>query len=219
MFGLPHQSLEEFKDDLESALELEPDHLSAYGLTLHEGTPFARWDREGRWPNRDADAEAAMFEHLIDRMAAAGFEHYEISNWAKPGRASRHNQKYWSDCDIHAFGASAHGAIGGRRISNERNLRVYVEHLGGAKGPVSVEEDPPTDERSRGGEVMMLALRRLGGVSWEELTAWLGADARQLYASELGELQKGELIEADGDRLRLTHRGVMVADRVMERFF
>ncbi len=219
MFGLPHQTLEDFEVDLEAALELEPDHLSAYGLTLHEGTPFARWDREGRWPQRDIEHEAAMFERLIERMQEAGFEHYEISNWAKPGRASRHNQKYWCSCDVHAFGASAHGVIGGRRFSNIRNLKGYIENSGESGGVVSVEEDPPLDERSRAGEVMMLALRRLEGVGWDELGPWLGTDPRQLYAAELQELREHALIEVGSHRLRLTRRGLMVADQVMERFF
>lgn len=217
MFGLPHQTLEEFETDLNAALELEPAHLSAYGLTLHEGTPFARWDREGRWPRRDIEDEASMFELLIDRMAAAGYEHYEISNWAKPGRQSRHNRKYWSASDIHAFGVSAHGVIGGRRFSNPRDLNAYI--AASHETTFSVAEEPPSGERARAGEVMMLALRRLPGVDWDELTGWMGADPRRIYREEFAELHSSGLLIADDSGLRLTRRGLMVADSVMERFF
>lgn len=219
MFGLPKQSLHDFEFDLQAALELQPEHLSAYGLTLHEGTPFARWDREGRWPARDVEDEAAMFERLIERMAGAGYEHYEISNWARPGRESRHNRKYWSRCDIFAFGASAHGVLGGLRFSNPRDLKGYMETAAAGSPDFSVVEDAPAGERARAGEVMMLALRRLPGVGWDELTGWIGADPRTLYAAELDELNRGGLLETGETGLRLTRRGLMVADRVMERFF
>lgn len=218
MFGLPHQTLEEFETDLEAALELGPEHLSAYGLTLHEGTPFARWDREGRWPRRDLETEAVMFERLIDRMAAADFHHYEISNWARPGRQSRHNRKYWSACDVHAFGVSAHGVLRGRRVSNARDLEAYIA-AGGDGASVSTLEEPPAHDRTRAGEVMMLALRRLPGVGWDELTDWIGNDPRAMYRKELEELGAGGLLIADDAGLRLTRRGLMVADSVMERFF
>lgn len=216
MFGLPEQSIAEFRADIGTALELAPDHISAYGLTLHEGTPYARWDREGRWRRPALAEEATMLEELIDTMAAAGYEHYEISNWAKPGRASRHNAKYWRRCDVYAFGTSAHGVLGGRRYSNVRDLRRYIE--AGGSGVAADEEAPATD-RARSGEVMMLALRRLDGVGWEELRDWMGRDPRQVYGPELESLRSGGLIAEEPGRVRLTRRGLMVADRVMEKFF
>lgn len=219
MFGLPEQTLAEFEADVEAAMELEPEHLSAYGLTLHEGTPYARWDREGRWRRPEMDEEAAMFELLLDRLAVAGYEHYEISNWARPGRASRHNRKYWSRCDVHAFGASAHGVLGGRRYSNVRDLRRYLDTAGGTRGIAQVEEEPPQTERARGGEIMMLALRRTAGVGWEEINAWLGGDAREIYREELAMLGEEGLIGAGEEGLRLTRRGLLLADRVMGEFF
>jgi oxygen-independent coproporphyrinogen III oxidase len=218
MFGLPEQSLSEFEADLEAALEVGPEHISAYGLTLHEGTPYARWDREGRWRRPESEEEAAMLELMIDRLAAAGFEHYEISNWAKPGRASRHNRKYWRRCDVYGFGASAHGVIGGRRVSNARDLKQYIEGRGVAEGLAGAEE-VPSDERSRSGETMMLALRRLDGVGWEELRDWIGGDAREIYAGEIRELSEGGWVKAGANGIRLTRRGLMIADRVMEKFF
>lgn len=219
MFGLPEQTHGEFEHDLEEALALQPDHISAYGLTLHEGTPYARWDREGRWRRPEMDEEAEMFELLLDRLAAAGYEHYEISNWAKPGRASRHNRKYWKQCDVHAFGVSAHGVRGGRRMSNVRDLNRYIETSGGTKGGASVEEEAPATERARRGEVMMLALRRTDGVAWDELNSWLEADARELYRDQLEGLAEEGLALADEGGLRLTRRGVLMADWVMEQFF
>src|SRR5207248_941443 len=113
--------------DLDAALAFAPEHISAYNLTLHAGTPFAQWQRAGKLNLPDEALQAAMFERLMDTLAAAGYEHYEISNWARPGRASRHNSKYWRQADIYAFGPSAHGVLAGRRLANPADLRAYLQ--------------------------------------------------------------------------------------------
>lgn len=219
MFGLPGQTLPEFEADLEATLEFQPAHLSAYGLTFHEGTPFARWKAERKWSLPGEDQEASMFEHMIDRLAGAGFEQYEISNWARPGFASRHNSKYWRQCDVFAFGASAHGTVGGDRTSNPRGLPTYIETLGGSEGANRVEEPKPESDRAVAAEVMMLALRRIDGVDWSELETWMERDPQVFYRTELNDLQSQGLLEFDAQCLRLTRRGILLADHVIERFF
>jgi oxygen-independent coproporphyrinogen-3 oxidase len=162
------------------------------------------------------DAGAEMYERMLDRFAAAGHEHYEISNWSWPGRASRHNSKYWRDCNVAAFGVSAHGVWDGRRTENPRDLAGYLGQSPGSRG---VAADPPATERARLGEIMMLALRRVPGGTWDELTAWAGRDVRQYYAAELINLTDNGLIAADDAGVRLTRRGLLLADAAMAEFF
>jgi oxygen-independent coproporphyrinogen-3 oxidase len=219
MFGLPGQTLEEFREDLETAIAIGPEHVSAYGLTLHEGTPFKRWHREGRWRLPESEIEAAMFELLIERLGEAGYVHYEISNWARLGLESRHNSKYWRRCDVFAFGASAHGVIGGARYSNPRDLGRYMGSGELASRSLAVAESAPESQRARAGEAMMLALRRIGGVTWDELEEWIGEDPRVIYKCEIEKLFGEGLIAADDERVSLTRRGILLADSVMEEFF
>lgn len=219
MFGLPGQTFEEFQQDLETAIAISPAHVSAYGLTLHEGTPFKRWHAEGRWSLPETEIEAAMYEHMIDRLAEAGYEHYEISNWARPGMRSRHNAKYWRRCDVFAFGASAHGVLRDKRYSNPRDLKAYLGAGSLATRALALAEPPPETPRARAGEAMMLALRRIDGATWSELETWTGEDPRLTYRPELDDLAARGLIVRDDAGLRLTRRGLLLADNVMEAFF
>lgn len=227
MFGLPDQSLADFQADVEKALSFSPEHLSVYGLTLHEGTPFKRWRDEGKLNLPDPEIEAAQLEWLIGRMENAGYVHYEISNWARSGRESRHNSKYWRQCDIHAFGVSAHGVRSGHRYAHARDLDAYLRGKIASQPYEITQENGSRSVRSVAGEVMMLALRRIGGTTWSELDAWIEATAnpwptdgiRSFYQNELKQLEEIGWIETDADRLRLSRRGILFADSVMEKFF
>lgn len=214
IFGLPGQSIEDLGRDLDAALAYAPEHISVYGLTLHEGTPFARQYAAGALRPPDDDTQAAMFELLMERLAAKGYEHYEISNWSRPGRASRHNARYWRDADVIACGAAVHGRWRGRRYANPADLDAYQHDPTAA-----VWETPSHDPRTAIGEIMMLALRRVDGAAWDELSAWAGRDPRQVYARELDQLQQEGLIVTDARGVRLTRRGILFADDVALRFF
>lgn len=225
MFALPDQTLADLGRDLDAALAFAPEHISIYGLTLHAGTPFRRWSDEGKLTQPVEETQAAQFELIIERLAEADYVHYEISNWCRPGRPSRHNSKYWRECDVHPFGVSAHGVVGGARVSVPRDLAGYIraDHAGAS---AALPEAPPDSARSALGEIMMLALRRLEGVRWDEIQGWarrwIGPDApdpRELHAATLRELREEGLIEDDGASIRLTRRGLMIADAVMGRFF
>ncbi len=223
MFGLPGQTLQEFRADLDEALTFNPDHISAYGLTLHDGTPFKRWHAEGKWKLPEPEIEAAQFEALMDSLETAGYIQYEISNWCKPDRPSRHNSKYWRACDVYSFGASAHGVLNGRRYANPRDLAAYLK---GDPGGLAIPEPLPESPRAASAEIMMLAVRRTEGVAWGELNDWFAAwhpeqesDLRILYAAELKQLGEESLIYHDESTLRLARRGIMHADRVAEMFF
>lgn len=231
MFGLPGQTVGDLRSDLAEALALEPSHLSAYGLTLHEGTPFKRWHAEGRFVTPGEEVELEQFALMMDGLADAGFEQYEISNWARPGRRSRHNCKYWRGADVFAFGASAHGVIGGRRTENPRDLGVYLR--GEATPRVGEESPAPSPDgrlRSAMGEIMMLAIRRIDGVPWTEINDWAAAwitpshgdealpDARGYYEAELLELHRRGWIHEPAEGIRLTREGVFMADSAAEKF-
>lgn len=216
MFGLSHQTLAQFQHDLATVIGFAPAHISAYNLTIHAGTPYARRERERKIELPDEETQLAMFEHLIDSTAAAGYMHYEVSNWSRPGLASRHNSKYWRDVDVFAFGASAHGVRAGLRSENPRDLRSYVQDSTYAH---ATPLDPPASDRARRGEIMMLALRRVEGVAWSEIDAWMRDDARVFYAAELGQARVNGWIEADAATLRLTRAGLLLCDTVSELFY
>lgn len=223
MFALPEQTLDDLSRDLDEALSFEPEHVSAYGLTYHEGTPFRRWRDENRLRPAPPEREADQYERLLDALEGAGLRRYEISNWARPGRESRHNSKYWRTCDVVAFGASAHGVVRGRRYANPRDLAAYVR--GAGEAPPAFEPRPETP-RAALGEILMLALRRADGGRWREIDDWAGAiapgttePARTFYAREIAELTRAGLLVADETGLALTRRGLLLADSAMERFF
>jgi oxygen-independent coproporphyrinogen-3 oxidase len=216
IFAAPTQTLDDLKRDLDEILAFAPEHVSAYGMTIHTGTPFARWKNEGRLALPGEDAYAAMYETIIDTLAAAGYTHYEISNWARPGRESRHNSKYWMNRNVAAFGVSAHGVWGRRRYENPRDLKAYLARDADA---LARPLDPPAGERARRGEAIMLALRRVGGATWTEIDAWAGAETRVFYAAELTRLAERGLVEEDREGVRLTRRGLLLADTAMAEFF
>jgi oxygen-independent coproporphyrinogen-3 oxidase len=216
MFGIPSQTMDEFRDDLEVLLSHRPEHVSIYNLTIHAGTPYGRWYREGRLRLPDESEQVVMFEMLMDRLGEEGFEHYEISNWCRPGMQSQHNSKYWCECDLFAAGASAQGVFRGMRFENLRDLKKYINH---DASEIRVPVSGPARGRSRTGEIMMLALRRVQGVSWTELDAWSGCEIRGVYESELIGLLDEGLIETDSNGLKPTRRGILLNDSVALRFF
>jgi len=231
MFGLPGQSMNDVASDIDHALEFAPEHFSAYGLTLHEETPFGRWAREGKLIKAESDLEAEMFELMMDRLDSAGYEQYEISNWAKFGHESRHNGKYWQQADVYAFGPSAHGVLGGRRFATARDLGSYL-HPGRAgapgddenefvdkPGPDIVWQEAAQEPRARAAEVMMLALRRTDLIAWNELDTWADADIRNFYEMEFEQLRLEKLIDTSPKGFKLTRRGILLADEVTRRFF
>ena len=127
IYGTPGESLDDWRMSLEKAIALGPEHLSAYALTIEEGTAFGADVAAGRMPAPDDDDMAAKYELALDLLAAAGYEHYEISNWAKPGRACRHNLVYWTQGEYAGLGAGAHGHLDAARVWNEKLPRTYIE--------------------------------------------------------------------------------------------
>jgi oxygen-independent coproporphyrinogen III oxidase len=214
--GLPKQTLSDWKSNLEQALALEPEHLSLYLLEIKDGTKLAQQVAAGKLPAIDDDLAAEMYEHLVETVTAQGFDGYEISNFARPGRRSRHNLKYWTDVAYAAFGVGAHGYDGEERFWNVGNIHEYVEKMerdGSARAGRS-ERGP----RERWHEALMMGLRLREGVSVAALQARYGVDIRRDFAGELDRLHEAGAIVFEGDILRLTPRGVLVSNEVFLAF-
>src|SRR5262249_50127852 len=136
IFGVPGQTLAMWDKDLDRTLALEPDHISTYGLTYEKGTRLWKHRERNQVRALDEEAELALYRHALDRLESAGFEHYEISNHARPGRRSRHNQVYWANHAYFGFGMGAARYMQGRRELNTRNLQAYIKK--------ALAEEPPT---------------------------------------------------------------------------
>ena len=130
MYGLPHQSLDQWRDTVAQVVALSPEHLSLYSLTLEEGTPLRRWVQQGRLPEPDPDLAADMYDHARAALAAAGYHHYEISNWTRPGRESEHNLAYWRNLQWVGVGPGAHSSLGNTRFWTVRSPREYARRVG-----------------------------------------------------------------------------------------
>ncbi|HEX8722280.1 MAG TPA: radical SAM family heme chaperone HemW [Pyrinomonadaceae bacterium] len=216
--GLPAQTLAAWERNLAEALALAPEHLSLYLLEVHEGTPLAGQIREGRYEQPDADLAAEMYRLTVARAAAAGYEQYEISNFCRPGRESRHNMKYWTGAPYFGFGCSAHSFDGrGVRWSNERDARRYVSLIEEQGAAVVAREE--LDEREAGAEALFLGLRLLGrGVDLAAHRARYHSDVRADYAADLARFGEAGLVELDGDVLRLTPDGALLSNEVFSAF-
>ncbi len=215
--GLPGQTMAGWRRNLAEALKLRPEHLSLYLLDVHEGTPLADQINRGQTPKPDEDLAAEMYRIMIDEVCAAGYQHYEISNFCLLGFESRHNTKYWSGAPYYGFGCSAHSYDGGRRRwSNERDAANYVAMIEAAKSAVvkrtNLSDD---DERS---ESIFLGLRLMCGVDLEDYRLRFGSDLRDLYNEDLNRLRDAGLIEIDDRLMRLTRRGALLSNEVMSTF-
>ena len=213
IYSLPGQTPGAWAAVLDQALALAPDHVSAYSLIVEEGTPLARSVASGAVTPNDDETEAALYEHTMAAMRRAGFEHYEVSNYAQPGFRSRHNSAYWTGEAYTGFGPSAHsyapgsGPQGGIRRANVAALGAYCEALAAGKLPVAMREELTAREAEE--ERLFLALRS-GGLA---LSA-LGGSGRIDLARALA---AGGSAVLDGKMFRLTDRGYLVCDEIAAR--
>lgn len=198
IYGLPGQTAERWSRNLDAALSLGPEHLSCYGLKVEPGTPFFR--SRDRLDLPDDDAQAEQYLAAVERLRGAGYEQYEISNFARPGRESRHNLKYWTLGEYLGFGPGAHSDFGGRRFGLERDLDAFLA------GKTVYSENAAVPPAERAAERIMLGLRTAEGVPAELVS---GAEAL------LSECAAHGMAERAGDRWRLTPRGFLVSNAVI----
>ncbi len=224
IYGLPAQTLSSWEESLEAALALAPDHLSLYCLTIEPGTPMQRWLETGQIQPPDPDLAAEQYELACRRLASAGWEHYEISNWARPGRACRHNLTYWRNESYLGLGAGAHGSAGGYRYQVVRQPRSYLRRMEtGAAGayPLSaaVAAAHRPDEQEAMADTLITQLRLLQeGLDMGAFARRFGRSVREVYGETVDQLLAWGLLREKAERLYLSERGRFLSNQVFYRF-
>lgn len=216
IFALPGQTLEHWAGTLQRAVEMGPEHVSLYELSIEEGTQFARMCTDGDLDLPDDDAQLEMYEMAISALTAAGFEHYEVSNFARPGFRSRHNQVYWRNEPYYGLGAGATSYVDGVRARRVADPREYIARICSGRSPVEWSEQ--LMGRDMLAETIVQGLRMLDGVDLCRLDSDYCTDAAMHFKTQIARLvEKGLLEEVDG-RIRVTHRGLLLLNDVACEF-
>ena len=245
IYGLPQQPLANWERSVQAALALEPDHLSLYALTVEEGTPLAQWVKDGSVAEPDPDMAADHYLAAAHMLPGAGFDQYEISNWARSGQECRHNLTYWRNMPYLGFGASAHSSFGGLRFSNVLLPQDYIGRLGeGSPSPLPSprhggqalkgEGDLPlpafisklspladiyeVDAETDLSDTLILGLRLREGIAFQRVLGRHGVDVKERFGAAIRELSEMGLLEAGEQAMRLTPHGRLLANEVFVRF-
>jgi len=203
MFALPGQTLDEWQSDLQTAINLKPNHLSTYNLHLEEGTPLWRSYNSPvpspQPPIPSEDLELAMYEHTIETLTAAGYKHYEISNFAKPGCECQHNINYWQNGNYLGLGAGAHSHFNGQRWANPNCIEAYID----------TRYSLPVTRYDSQKETLFMGLRLLDGISVDNFTG---------FEKEVKELMNDGLLVQENNNYKLTRQGLYLGNLVFEKF-
>ncbi len=215
IYALPGQTMTQVKDNVAKAISLDIPHMSLYSLILENHTVFMNRMRRGKLPLPKEELEAEMFEYIIAELERAGFEHYEISNFCKPGFESRHNLMYWDNAEYYGIGAGASGYVNGVRYKNHGPIRHYLNAVEAGNARITEEH---LSQREQMEEEMFLGLRKKSGVSMARFEEKFGRSFDGLYGEIIRDLVQQGLMQIDGDRVRMTKRGLFLGDTVAERF-
>jgi oxygen-independent coproporphyrinogen III oxidase len=216
MFAVPGQTAESWRRTLRSAIALDVDHCSAYGLTVESGTPYESWRAREPTAFFDDAREAELYGIAIETLQAAGYEQYEISNFARAGHRCAHNLNYWANGEYLGLGVGAASYRDGVRSVHTRSLREYVAAV--HEGRDIPSEAERLEGRKRAGEAVMLALRTAQGVGLSEFKERYGIDVMEHYAPVVTRFARNGLLERVGDTVRLTRRGIFLANDVCGAF-
>jgi oxygen-independent coproporphyrinogen-3 oxidase len=216
IFGVPGQTEASWGRTLDAALALGVEHISTYGLTIEAGTPYERWYARDPAAFADDDRDAELYRIAIEKLTSAGFEHYEISNFARPGFRCAHNANYWSNGAYRGFGTGAASYAGGVRSTHTRDRALYEEAV--LTGQPIPGESEALSGAARTGEAVMLALRTSEGVDARTFRERYGVDVFSHYAPVIAEYTAAGLLVADERSVRLTARGRFVANDVCGAF-
>lgn len=209
MYGLPGQTLERWSEHVSKAIEIYPEHISAYELTLEKGTPLWKAANKGDVRKPDEDAIVSMYDLTVDRLTEAGYRHYEISNFARQGFDCRHNLNYWNRGDYLGVGAGAHSFISRRRRKNVSDVEKYISMLKRTTLPVEDETVISPEDALR--ELIFLGLRKTEGIGIETAKSQFGVDLQALSRP----LVVDGFLDIEHDRIRLTRKGITVSNSII----
>lgn len=212
MFGFPDESLSQWKKDISAALALNVEHISAYSLMYEENTPLWKMLDTGKVKEIDEELSLTMFKELVCQLTDAGYEHYEISNFARPGYRSRHNSSYWHQVPYIGLGAAAHSFDLNSRQWNVADLKLYIEEINNGIIPMEREE---LDNDTTFNDIITTSLRTSDGIDLNAMETRLGKRYRNTLISAAGKHIEQGLLEIRHDRLRLTAEGIFISDMVM----
>ncbi|KKM09951.1 hypothetical protein SY88_16115 [Clostridiales bacterium PH28_bin88] len=216
IYGLPNQSRDDWQETLERAVALRPEHIAAYGLKVEEGTPWGRLQREGRLCPAGEDLSVEMYLDAIEFLGRAGYRHYEISNFALPGRPSVHNLLYWRNQEYIGLGVASSGHLHHRRYTNTGDLSGYISQVNEGRLPVAESED--ISRSMEMAETMFLGLRLLDGVNLEGFYRRFGVRAEDVYACQIARMKELNMLIMEDGCLRLTSQALPVSNEVFAQF-
>ncbi|NWF68796.1 MAG: radical SAM family heme chaperone HemW [Chloroflexi bacterium] len=219
IYGFPHQTLFSWETTLQQALALQPEHFSLYALGLEEGTPMKDWVAKGRLPMPDDDLSADMYELATEKLTAAGYRQYEISNWAKPGYECRHNLQYWHNLDYVGVGPGAHGWAGGVRYATILSPQRYIKALEIAEAHYDYPHTPATsepvvvDRENEIAETLIMGLRLTQeGIQRAAFRERFGEDLLAIHGATLEKYARYGLLEITGQSVRITAKGRLLSN-------
>ena len=218
MLGLPNQKISDLKESLEKVLELKPEHISVYSLIVEENTPIADKIEKNELILPEEETERNMYWYVKNTLELNGFHHYEISNFAKKSFESKHNLNCWEQQEYIGIGTSAHSYVENVRYSNTENLEKYIDNIeqGTPENNKIIHEVQNENDKKK--EFMLLGLRKIDGIKISEFKKAFGDNPIYLFRNELKKLSDEELIEIDDDIIRLTNKGINLANLVWEEF-
>jgi oxygen-independent coproporphyrinogen-3 oxidase len=216
MFGLPGQTAERWQDNLQKAIDLQPEHISAYNLTIEPDTVFHKQQAQGQLKMPPDDFQRELFEITIDTLTQAGYLRYEVSNYAKPGRRCRHNMNYWMNGEFLGLGAGASSAFNGDRYKNVNLPSRYITQINESDIAIESRETPSLHQRM--GESVMLGLRLREGIHLPNFEQQFGISFREVFRDTIARLKETGLLEIRGGRAFLSREGWFLADSVIVEF-
>ena len=226
MFGIPDETIDDWESDIKTAIELNPDHISTYNLTIEKGTQF--WSKTQAkacgYQLPDEDKQLEMYERGIELLTMAGYGHYEISNFAKHGKKCLHNQIYWQNEEYIGMGAGAYSYINGERRWNIKSPVEYIKRIQGTKEARGqkvfnvIEGEEKLENRKTMGETVMMGLRMLDGINLQYFKKRFGVDLKTVFSDTISQLLNNNLIVFDNGNLKLTQKGLLFYNDVSVEF-
>ena len=216
IFGIPGQTMKDWKETLELLVSLKVQHISAYSLKIEEGTLFGDMYDKGTLKPAEDELDREMYHYAIKYLKENGLNHYELSNFSTPCYECRHNLIYWQEREYIGLGAGAHSFLNNKRFSNQAKLETYIELV--EKGQIPVIEDIEVTREDEMAEYMFLGLRLLKGVSDQEFVYRFGVSMLEVYKAQIDKLNKAGLVRLDGETVKLTSKGLDLANIVFMEF-